>query len=234
MNKLKGIKYLFLLILFPASLLMPFNIYAQDTAVVMGTDVSLISTNLLKTDQWTMAGGTVTGYYNQFVYEINVQLDNNYVGYLLLKLDINYYNQPQSGLRTDSGSFTRRIFINGNTAKFNIEISSWYATDPLLRNTTNATPNALILDQGVTLLSELNSIQQIIDILNDLYNSNDTVEGLLNDELYQLQLIVQNTGLANQYLDIISKLKQWNIPFESLSANQYVLSRVDNAYIGNE
>lgn len=211
-------------ILIALPLLMPFNIYAQDTAIVMGTDVSLVSTTLLKTDQWSFGGGTYTGYYNQFVYHVTVQLDNNYVGYLLLQLDYSYNNNPQSGLRTDSGSVTRRVFINGDTAEFNFAFTSWYSIDPLLRNTTNGTPNAVIQDQGVTLLSELDSIQQIIDILNDLYNSQDQVEGLLNNQLDQLELIVSNTSLANQYLDEINKFRQWDIPFESFNIVHYLMS----------
>lgn len=219
MNKLKGI-ILVVSICF-ASIMMPFNICAESIdSHIRGRNYSFQLNQSEKIN-------TNNIYANSGVFHVTFELDDNYVGYILPNYTITYrnyyYGSSSPSWGTSTSGFNRRVFINGSSFSFDVPIT-WYSNGPFATN-SGADPfeydSYTISSSDVTKTSDINSIDQIITILTDLYNSQDQVEGLLNNQLTQLQQVVSNTNLSNQYLNTISKLKQWNIPLESYGYNIY-------------
>ena len=183
-------------------------------------------------------------YANSGVYHVTFELDDNYIGYILPNYTLQYknyfYGSSSPSWGNSSTSFNRRVFINGSSFSFDVPIT-WYSNGAF---SVNGGSDPYVYDSytvsssDVTKTSDIDSIDQIINILTDLYNSQDQVEGLLNNQLTQLQQVVSNTTLANTYLETISKLRQWNIPYESLSFVYYLLYRyepvnLNNSYFSN-
>ena len=196
---------------------MPFNIYAESIdSHIRGRNYSFKLNQSEKIN-------TNNIYANSGIFHITFELDDNYIGYILPNYTITYknyfYNQSNPNWGTLSATFNRRVFINGSSFSFDVPIT-WYSnqafgvnggSDPFDYDSYN------VSSSDVTKTSDIDSIDQIITILTDLYNSQDQVEGLLNNQLTQLQQVVANTNLANQYLDSISKMRQWDIPMESFA-----------------
>lgn len=198
-----------------ASLLMPFNIYADSlpTSEIIGTSARLISVDVYEN------GTSLT---HEYIYEITIKLRNSYVGNINGTLSYSMYDDNNI-LQNRSNNINR--FVNGNEVKFSLLISQSNNRYVGTVNGPLVAVSFLLTSSNVTELSSIQDLQIIIDILNDLYNSNDTVEGLLANQLTQLQLVVQNTSLSNQYLETLTKMRQFNIPFESYMVQYPLLNQ---------
>lgn len=209
MNKLKGI-ILVVSICF-ASIMMPFNIYADS---LPQSEIVGVSWNLIDTEISLSSGGN----WYTYIYELEVKLKNKYVGVVDGTLSYTYSDvQSTSSTPTSKTSTTtKRNYVNGDSFKFNIYISNigqqftgngpMYNCSYLINNSTT----------NVTKYEDLNSIESVVNVLSDIYQNSSDIEGLSTNQLAELQKIVQNTSLANEYLDIISQLRQYNIPIESV------------------
>lgn len=159
----------------------------------------------------TVANTSGTTY--TYIYELTIKFKSSYVG--KVKGTLSYSYSGASGSQTLTTNVNN--FINGNeirvTVSCNTGANSYQQQGPLYSQ-------SFLIDNtetNVIKYEDIDSLEQIINLLTDIYNSNDQVEGLLNNQLTQLQQIVSNTSLADTYLLELMKIKQWNVPIESLN-----------------
>lgn len=198
--KVKGI---ILAVIFSlASIMMPFSVYA-DT--ISNSNVHI---------NYYMKSQTVTssGNYRQ-IYQIDYVFDKEYVGWISSKVIFTYYTD--NNLTQSQAEFTRAIYVNGGTASITYAIST----------TANLSSGAMVSmvqsvqNSNVVPYSELETLEDILNILQDTYN-------YVSIDIYdELENIVSNTSLANDYLETISLYRQWNVPFESISGISYMLNK---------
>lgn len=228
MKKLKGIIIVFMVSL--ASILMPFNDIHADTlssANITGSQVVLLekTQNVAVTNNW------------YYLYETTLYFDNNYIGWVNLDINLTYYAPSgyEGGSYIVSSLSNKRFYINGNTIKINQIVGSdnYNGIGPYVSNTY------VHKSSNVTKYTDISSLQQIIDILGDIYQDTSDIEGLSTNQLTELQNIVTkltsaNVTLtdidgqlinANEFLEYLTKVKTWNIPIESLSWNYYMIQQ---------
>lgn len=213
-------------ILIALHLLMPFNIYADTIdSHIRGRNYTYEPITYTE----FQASSTQKYYQNVGVFHITFELDDEYLGYVLPRYTIQYdnyfYGSSSPSWGTLSKTFDRRIFVNGSSFSFDISINwnSLNVNQANLKIDPFFSDSYTITSSDVTKYADIDSLDQIVNILTDLYNSTDQVEGLLNNQLAQLQLIVSNTSLANQYLDTISKIRKYDFPFESFYPNYFMM-----------
>ena len=199
---------------------MPFNIYADTLpqSEIVGVTYNKID----ETVSYLNGSGTWV-----YVYEIEVLLKNKYVGVVDGTLSYSYSEQPSGQTITTS----KRTYVNGDSFKLNVSItqfgSSYSGSAPMY------SASFLVNDQNtnVTKYEDLTSIDSIVSILQDIYINSGDIENLSTNQLAELEKIVQNTSLANEYLEDISKLRQFNIPFESFSYVNYMFKNYESKYV---
>lgn len=59
-------------------------------------------------------------------------------------------------------------------------------------------------------------LQDIIDLLTAIETDTTSIDNQMNTELQRLQSIINNQIIQNGYLEILTKLRQYQIPFESI------------------
>lgn len=216
----KFVIFLLLGILIPVSLF-PFSISADTltSSNINGISVTLQDVSFIENVQYTIDGGTLTVQRNFYTYMAEVQLDNYYLGNVKIEYHYNYTSRTSSGYTNYQQTKVANIYINGNKGYFTFSFIANSSIDPL-----NSSSYYYINESNVTLFSDLDSVDQIINILNDLYNDTDTISGLSSDQLTELQNIVANTSLANTYLLTITQLRQWHIPIESFVFNYFLFN----------
>lgn len=196
--------------------LFPISIHADTITTDNIVGVSAVVSDSLVNGQVTFNSQTFNVF--RVNYDIEVIFDQAYLGYVQLTLEYDYYTRDSTGVISRTENQTRRVFVNGTSAHINLNIFSSYNNAPLLATYNN--PRVSTITTGgtnVTPIGDLSDLQQIVEILQDIYSLEGDIEGLENNQILQLQRVVANTSLANNYLETISKLKQFNIPFESLS-----------------
>lgn len=203
-SKVKGI--ILVVILSLASIMMPFSVYADTitTNNIEGINTVLLSKtqNLANTNSYW------------YVYEHTITLDSNYIGTINLNINLTYYSPSGSPQQISVATISNKSFyVNGNTIKINqIVTSDNYGNQgPIISS------SYLLNSSNVIKYDDIESLQQVIDLLTDIYQNSEDIEGLSTDQLAELENIVANTSLANQYLQTISELRQFNFPIESLS-----------------
>lgn len=210
--------------IFTISLLfvVPFNnIYADtiSSSNIVGVNVELLGSSIL---EHRLENG-FNYYYKLYSYKAVIELDNSYVGVIGARVQGNYYEKlpnQNSSVTTQAFNYYRKIYVNGNSAEMTFVVSSWYSSyqDPINYRSDGTSPSVSIEDSNVVKYEDLDSIEQIIDILSDIYQNSEDIEGLSTDQLGELQSIVSNTSLANQYLKTISEWRFWPFPVESMRA----------------
>lgn len=219
MNRLKGIIIVVFLAL--ASLMMPFNIYADTlpSSAIIGTNLELITVDTIS------SGNNNISY--RYVYKVHVLLDDYYLGTSTGTYSFTYWDGNQY---QNINVPNIKKYINGNE----ITYTYMYVTSTYWANGGGPLSSVSYLNtsSNVTKYSDIDSMQQIIDILQDVYSDTSNIGNIENDQLTELENILlelQNQGItltdindqlidANNYLDKISKLRQYNFPIESLGA----------------
>lgn len=220
MNKLKGIILVVFLSL--ASIMMPFNVYADSLTSANINGVNIILDEVTYIDDFTssFSGGTLKTERNYFNYIAEIQLDDSYLGYLNITISYSYSAYNSTGLVQYNSSQSRKVFVNGDSTSFSFGFVANSSVDPVNRNSVSYTLGT----SDVTSYGMLSSLEQIIDILVDC-------EDLLTDNITELEKIVSNTSLANTYLDSISQIKSWNVPLESLPFTYSILTYEANKIV---
>lgn len=193
---------------------MPFNIYA-DT--LQQSEIVGVTFNKIDQDvEYLNATGTYT-----YIYEVEVLLKNKYVGVVDGTLSYSYTEIPNSQTITTS----KRTYVNGDSFKLNVSIvqSGSYFTGSSPMYSASFLVNAQ--NTNVTKYEDLDSIETVVSVLQDIYTNSGDIENLSTNQLTELEKIVQNTSLANTYLDTISKFRQFNVPFESVPFIGYCFAR---------
>lgn len=228
MKKLKGIIIVIVSILFPASVLMPFNIYADTlpTSEILGVDARLINEELYQVNN---------GNNYRYLYEVTVHLKNNYIGYIAGTLSYSYYDNNGNSQTSSNGPSVK--YVNGNEVKYSVYITRTGSYNVTGTISPLISVSYLLTNSNVTKYEDIDSIHQVLNIMNDLYNSVDNIEGLENNQLTELTKILtslNNMGItltningelidANSYLDVISNMRQWDIFPESYSIISWYL-----------
>lgn len=211
--KVKGI--ILAVIISLASIMMPFSIYADSLLLgdIQGMQLELIDTSVLD----------ATGTYPRsiYTYRIVVKLRDNYLGYARMSIPYSYYSNNGQTNEIIQGTTIPTFYFNGDSSSATFTITAKYLNDPII----DSTPQYSIESSSVVKISEIDNIQQIIDILQDVYQNSDDIEGLQTNMLSELQSVVSNTSLANQYLDQISLMRQWDIYTESIPLISYYLTK---------
>ena len=213
----KGIKMMIISVLL-ASIMMPFHVFADtlNSSHVVGINVY---TERLGND--TQQVGNDTIWRNYVDVHIQFELDDAYLGWQNIGIVVsykNYYYGSQNPHWGDtSQSWSGNYYINGSSFEIIVPISFYSASSAYYQNGAQL-PNSdsfitvTYATQGnITPMASLSTLDDVVNVLNDI-DSHITI-----DVLDELQNIVSNTSLSNDYLEIISQTKQWNIPFESLS-----------------
>ena len=200
------------------STMMPFSIYADDYT---GSTIQGFNVSLIDVEQTLVNSGGTSGYMSKYIYEVEFILDDSYIGYINISGEIKFYPYNSSTLTTYNLP-GRNYFVNGTSFKLTFQLTGdGYTVDnrPSLNNTVFIYGNHNLYKH-----SELESLDQIITILGNIYNSVDGIEGLETNQLSVLNSILTKCSSVdnrlidtNTYLNIISQIKQWNIPFESIA-----------------
>lgn len=198
----------------------PFSISADTItqANIVGTNVFLKDVSVYNTFTDNIDGQNYTRYGLTCLYEVEVILDDYYLGNIVTQIQGQYYRYPANSSSSVNTNFnyTRRVYVNDNkfTFTFSIDTRAPSQSDQLNRS-TQTSPQVVLQSSSVTKFEDIDSIDQVINILTDIYNDG-AVEGLLNDQLTELQNVIVKLNLSNEYLSTISELRSYNFPLESL------------------
>lgn len=213
------------------SAMMPFSIYADDYT---GSTIQGFNVSLIDVEQTLVSSSGTSGYMSKYIYEVEFILDDSYVGYINVSGLINYYPYSSSTLTTYNLP-GRNYFVNGTSFKLTFQLTGdGYTADnrPSLNNTVFTYGSHDLYKH-----SELDSLDQIITILGNIYNSVDGIEGLETNQLTVLNSILTQCSLVNNklidtnnYLNIISNIRQYNVPFESLNFVFFQFKNGKNTY----
>lgn len=168
-------------------------------------------------------GGTYT--FRQ-IYQIDYVFDKEYVGWISSKIVYTYFTD--NNLNTNQSEITKAIWVNGGKASITIAISS-SATVSSGAITSLAQS---IQNSNVVPYSEIETLEDILSVMNDAYTLFDSIEGLSNDQLTELENIVTAVGLSNDYLETITKMQQYDIYLESFNYVMYMLRSYDPITMG--
>lgn len=205
MKKLKGI--ILVVFLSIASIMMPFNVYADSltTANINGINVTLDEVTFIDNQTYTVSGGTVTVQRNYWNYKAEIQLDDSYLGYFNITVNYYYTGRNATGNVTYNGSITKKVFVNGDKVVLSFGFVANSSYDPLIYSGTTYTLGT----SDVIPYGELATLEQILQILQEN-------QDIINDIYDEIQTVVINTNLTNNYLDTLIKLKQWHTYTESI------------------
>lgn len=212
--KRKGIVVSLLLALIVST--MPFRIYADTmTGHIVGISRTLIDDEMIETYQYTSNGSTYTAVLCDFTYNYEILFDDYYVGWINIEI-----TQDISTKKLSSGyenkTFTipsRTYYVNGS----NTNITGTFRYYTMLAANSNVdgaraiNPSYTLNSSNVTKYEDLNSMGQLIDIMNDVALNVDSIE--------------QHVDNIQDILSDILKIRQWNIPYESLAWNVYMMSQ---------
>ena len=183
----------------------PFNIYA-DT--IPSNEPVSYSFHIDEVDHQSKSiptqNATINGY--EYFYDlcVNLNLRSEYVGYITVLITY-AYNSYVYDSSTQKYSYQRptktvshSVFVNGNTAEWH---DNFTAYDNQFY--TNVGISSLsITSSNVVEMSENTSLQDILSVLNDIYDSEIVIQGLESD--------------ISSILNNIYQARQYNVPVESL------------------
>lgn len=202
--KEKGIKILFSVFLF-ASLLMPFSVYAaEQTQIVPTWNWGSQYANQFTVTNFCEGSGTSVSC------ELRFTANNSYYGYLSFdgyNGNTKWIDYKNVWIADGYGAYRYSLYQNGviQINKINIE--------------------------GGFLKSSMDNLdlQDIIDLLTAIETDTTSIDNQINTELQRLQSIINNQITQNGYLEILTRIRSYNIPYESLSFNLYLMSH-NNIY----
>lgn len=199
----------------------PFSISADTItqANIVGTNVFLKDVSVYNTFTDNIEGQNYTRYGLTCLYEVEVILDDYYLGNIVTQIQGQYYRYPANSSTSVNTNFnyTRRVYVNDNkfTFTFSIDTRAPSQSDQLNRS-TQTSPQVVLQSSSVTKFEDIDSIDQVINILTDIYNDG-AIEGLMNDQLGELENLIVKLNLSNEFLATISQLRSYNFPLEFLT-----------------
>ena len=213
---MKNIKGFILVLIISISLLgfKPFSISADTISNTnlkgYSSHIELINQGV--TSNVVLNGSTINTVFNNYTLCVNGILDDEYIGYA--NILITYYisnsivydsNDQKYHYASDNPSYYRTVshyvYINGNSFE-------WYDSNGIIfRNDIGITFSANI--QSITISTSNVVKKSVIESIDDLAL-------ILNDQLTELQNANIELQEMNDYLLFLTKIRNYDIPFESL------------------
>lgn len=191
-SKLKGI--ILVVIISLASIMMPFDIYADTitTSNINGISITLDEVTFIEYKQFIIDNVSTNVARNYYNYIAEIQFDKSYLGYININMQYTYQARNDTGMVTYNGTKLQKVFVNGDKAYMSFGFVANSNTDPLWYNSvTYSLTNSDVIEYGL-----ISDIQQIVNILEE---NQDIIEDIYTE----LLKVVSNTSLANTYLNNI-------------------------------
>lgn len=201
--KLKGIILAVILLL--ASIMMPFDVYAAVQSTIVPTFSS-------STSQWNghlHITNFSDGTNNQASSTLAFTLDDDYYGVIYF----DGYGPSNQHIANYAA-----VFVAGGYGEYRY---SYYQNGII--NITNVTVNIVSVVKPQTTVD----LTQIITLLTAIENDTSSIDNVLDTTLAQIRLVLAELIESNNYLELINKIRSYDIPFESLLINTYFNSYHD-------
>ena len=217
----KYVKIVCFVLMAVVPLLQPLYVSADTitTANIIGTNVY---TEPISNEY--IAGTNNNAVNNTALVHVEIILDKAYLGWVNMGTQVKYKNYYYAANPAYWGDTSKTIsgnyYVNGSTINIDVPISwnsqqlGYQMGNPgNLPQSSSDVVVSITNQSNVTPIGDLSTLQDILEVLQDIKQNVEI------DILDELQNIVIDLGLANQYLETISKVKRFNIPIESLNCN---------------
>lgn len=196
--KLKGIVLAVILLL--ASIMMPFDVYAAGQSQIVPTFSS-------STSQWNghlYVTNFSDGTNNQASSTLSFSFDDDYYGIIYF----DGYGPSNQHIANYAA-----CFVAGGYGEYRY---SYYQNAVI--NITSVTINIVSVVKPQTTVD----LTQIITLLTAIENDTSSIDNVLDTTLAQIRLVLNELIESNGYLETLTKMRQWNIPMESIGAVSYL------------
>lgn len=200
MKKLKGIVLVVIFLL--ASIMMPFDVYAA----VQSTIAPTFSSGTTEWNGHLHITNFSDGTDNQASSTLSFTLDDDYYGVIYF----DGYGPSNQHIANYAA-----VFVAGGYGEYRY---SYYQNGII--NITNVTVNIVnVVKPGSSV-----DLTQIVSLLTAIENDTSSLDNLLDSTLDEIRDILSELIVSNGYLETLSKIRQWNIPFESFGFVHYLMS----------